>query len=692
LAKDFLLEIGTEEIPARFLPGALEELATVTEQLLAEARLLFEDIRTCGTPRRLAVRVFGLAARQTPLVLEVKGPPRQAAFDAAGRPTRAAEGFARNQGVRVDDLVVRRVGDTDYVFAIKEEPGRATGEVLQELAPRIVTSLSFPKSMRWGDYDLKFIRPIRWLVALYGEDVVPFILAGVRADRYTYGHRFLRPGPHALGEPGTYVDTLRAAFVLVNPAERRSEVWRQVQEVAQAAGGTVRPDEELLDEVANLLEYPTAFCGRFPAEYLELPPPVLVTPMREHQRYFPVYGPDGALLPLFIGVHNGTAEHIDAIRAGNERVLRARLADARFFYKEDLKEPLAAKVEQLKKIVFLEELGSLYEKTERLEALAAYLAGVLGLDSTDAQRAMRAARLCKADLVTSMVYEFPELEGVMGREYALRGGEDPVVAQAIYEHYLPRGAGDELPVTPPGRVLSLAEKADNLVGCFGLGIVPTGSQDPYALRRQALGMCRLLLEAEIFLDTEDLFRKTYGLYAGRLKLSEEDTVSRLGEFLVQRLRGLFVERGLAADTVEAVLAAGAGDIRDAWERGYALEAFRATPAFEDVHTAFTRAHNLAKNAADDEVDPALFEDPAEDELLSTYRGVAARAEPLLAARRYGEALALMAELRRPVDRFFDAVLVMTEELAVRENRLALLRRVAGLVKKVADFSRLVVVT
>ncbi|MGQ9712728.1 MAG: glycine--tRNA ligase subunit beta [Desulfotomaculales bacterium] len=692
MAKDFLLEIGTEEIPARYLPGALEELAAVAEQLLAEVRLLFEDIRTYGTPRRLALRVFGLAARQTPLILEVKGPPCKAAFDAEGRPTRAAEGFARNQGVRVEDLVVRKVGDTDYVFAVKEEPGRATTEMLQELGPRIITSLSFPKFMRWGDYDLKFIRPIRWLVALYGEDVVSFALAGVRADRYTYGHRFLRSGPHALTEPGTYVDTLRAAFVLVNPAERRSEVWRQVQEAAQAAGGTVLPDEELLDEVANLLEYPTAFCGRFPAAYLELPPPVLVTPMREHQRFFPVYGADGKLLPLFIGVHNGTAEHIDTIRAGNEKVLRARLADARFFYEEDLKEPLAAKAEKLKKIVFLEELGSLYDKTERLEALASYLAGVLALDPADAQRAARAARLCKADLVTSMVYEFPELEGVMGREYALRGGEDPLVAQAIYEHYLPRGAGDELPATAAGRVLSLAEKADNLVGCFGLGIVPTGSQDPYALRRHALGMCRLLLEADIFLQTPDLFRRAYGLYGGRLKLGEEEVVSRLGEFVAQRLRGLFVERGLAADVVEAVLAAGAGDVRDAWERGRALAVFRTTPAFEDVHTAFTRAHNLAKNAPDGEVDPALFEDPAESELLNVYREVAARVKPLLAARRYAEALPLMAALRRPVDRFFDAVLVMSEDRALRHNRLSQLRQVAGLVKKVADFSRLVVAT
>lgn len=692
MARDFLLEIGTEEIPARLLSGALEELAAVTEKFLAEERLLFEDVRTFGTPRRLAVRVFGLAAHQSPLIQEVKGPPCKAAFGADGRPTRAAEGFAKNHGVRVEDLVVRRVGNTDYVYAVKEEPGRPTVEVLRELAPRLVTSLSFPKSMRWGDYDLKFIRPIRWLVALYGEDVIPFTLAGVRADRYTYGHRFLRPGPHALAEPGAYVDTLRAAFVLVNPAERRSEVWRQVQDVAAAAGGTVLPDEELLDEVTNLLEYPTAFCGRFPAEYLELPPPVLTTPMREHQRYFPVYGPDGRLMPLFIGVHNGTAEHIDTIRAGNEKVLRARLADARFFYLEDLKQPLAERVEQLKKIVFMEEVGSLYDKTARLEALAGYLAGVLGLDPDDKNRAVRAAHLCKADLVTSMVYEFPELEGVMGREYALQGGEDPVVARAIYEHYLPRGAGDELPETLPGKVLSLAEKADNLVGCFGLGIVPTGSQDPYALRRQALGMCRLLLEAGLHLDTGDLFRRAYRLYEGKLKIGEEELVTRLGEFVVQRLRGLFAERGLPADVVEAVLAADAGDVRDAWERARALAAFRHAPAFENLYTAFTRAHNLAKGAADGRIDPALFEHPAESELFGAYRETAARAEPLLAARRYDEALEVMSALRGPVDRFFDAVLVMTEDRAVRENRLALLRRVAGLVRKVADLSRLVVVT
>ncbi|MEW5762722.1 MAG: glycine--tRNA ligase subunit beta [Bacillota bacterium] len=692
MARDFLLEIGTEEIPARFVDGALAELAAVTEQLLVEERLLFEDIRTYGTPRRLAVRVFGLAAQQTPLVREIKGPPCRAAFDADGKPTRAAEGFARNQGVRVQDLVVRRVGDVPYVFAVKEETGRPAVEVLRELTPRLVTALSFPKPMRWGDYDLKFIRPIRWLVALYGEEVIPFTLAGVRADRYTYGHRFLRPGPHVLTEPGAYVDTLRAAFVLVDPVERRSEVWRQVQDVARAAGGTVRPDRELLDEVANLVEYPTAFCGSFPVAYLELPPPVLITPMRGHQRYFPVYGPDGKLLPLFVAVHNGTAEHIETVRAGNEKVLRARLADARFFYEEDLKESLADRVERLKKIVFLEELGSLYEKTMRLQSLVGYLAGVLGLDPEDARRAARAAHHSKAHQVSDRVDEFNQHQGVMGREYALHDGEDPVVAQAVYEHYLPRGAGDELPATWPGRVLSLAEKADNLVGCFGLGILPTGSQDPYALRRQALGMCRLLLEGGVFLDTTELFRLAYRLYEGRLKLTEEEVITRLEDFVVQRLRGLFGEEGLPGDVVEAVLAAGAADVRDAWERARALAAFRDSPAFADVHTAFTRAHNLAKNGAGEEVDPALFADPAETQLLQAYREVAVRVEPLLAARRYADALAAMGDLRRPVDRFFDAVLVMTEDRAVRENRLALLRRVAGLVERVADFSKLLTVT
>ncbi|MDI6907864.1 MAG: glycine--tRNA ligase subunit beta [Thermoanaerobacterales bacterium] len=691
MARDFLLEIGIEELPARFLGPALVELAALARDLFDEQRLSYGVVNTYGTPRRLVLYVQDLAEAQASLVREVKGPPAKAAFDIDGKPTKAALGFARNQGVAVEELVIRPVGQVDYVYAVREENGRPAVKILPEIAPRLITGLSFPKPMRWGNEDLKFARPIRWMVCLFGSEAVPFTVAGVTAGRLTLGHRFLNPGPHRLERAADYFGTMREAYVLVDPDERRQVVWEQVVEAAAAVDGRVAEDESLLEEVANLLEYPTAFPGSFPESYLRLPDPVLVTPMREHQRYFPVYGADGTLTNRFVGVHNGTPEHIDVIRAGNEKVLRARLADAAFFFEEDLQTPLAAKVDGLKKIVFQEDLGTVHEKVERLEALAGYLAEVFDLAPAEREHALRAARLCKADLVTSMVYEFPELQGVMGREYALRSGEDPAVAEAVHEHYLPRSAGDDLPATLPGLVLALAERADNLVGAFGLGIQPSGSQDPYALRRQALGICHLLLERERKLDLDGFFRKAHALYGPRLKLDAGRVVEDLKEFLKQRLRVLFGERGLAHDVIDAVLAVPFHDILDAWRRAQALALFRDDPAFQDAYTALTRAGNLARQAREGTgISPRLFADPAEGELFAAYRKVREVMEPLLARGSYLEALRAAAALRPPVDRFFDAVLVMAEDPAVRENRLALLAAVAALGQRVADLGRLVV--
>jgi glycyl-tRNA synthetase beta chain len=689
VAANFLLEIGTEEIPARFLPPALEELAAKAENLLAEYRLGHGLLSVYGTPRRLTLYVRELAAAQTSLVREVKGPPRKAAFDLDGNPTRAATGFARSQGVAVADLVTRPVGKVEYVFAVKEEAGRPAAEILAELCPRLIAALSFPKSMRWSDQEFRFIRPIRWVLSLYGADVVEFEVAGVRSGRHTWGHRFLSAGRLAVPDADSYFALLEDNFVILDPARRRELVWEQVRAAAAAEGGTVDEDPGLLAEVADLLEYPTAFCGRFPESYLALPEPVLVTPMREHQRYFPVRGADGRLLPLFIGVHNGTSEHLDLVRSGNEKVFRARLADAEFFFCEDLETPLAKKGAELRKVIFQEDLGTMHDKVQRLAVLVDYLAGKLGLDDVGRRRALRAAALCKNDLVTGMVYEFPELQGVMGREYALRDGEDPVVAEAIREQYLPPPGGDELPRTGPGLALALADRADNLVGAFGRGIQPTGSQDPYALRRQALGICHLVLDTPAYLDLDGLFREAHAAYGGCLAVGAGETVTALAEFFGQRLRGLFQDRGLAYDVVEAVLASGHADVRDAWERAVAVTEFREHPAFEDICTAFTRAHNLARNATGMRVDPGLFVDPAEDALYRAYLDVRDRVDGEIAARRYGQALAILAELREPVDHFFDAVLVMADDAAVRANRLALLRLTAGLFRRIADLSKIV---
>lgn len=690
--KDFILEIGTEEMPARFVGPALEQLKEAAGSMLTEKRIGFERIRVVGTPRRMAVYVSSLEDRQQSLLKEVKGPALKVAYNAAGEPTPAALGFARSQGVDVKDLVVKSVGPVEYVFALKSEEGRPTGEVLAEICPSLITGLHFPKPMRWGDGDFRFARPVRWLLALFGRDVVEFTLAGVQSGRVTYGHRFLAGDPCVINDAGDYFEELEKAYVIVDPSERKEIIRRQVAEAAAGVSGRVEPDEELLEEVTHLVEYPTAFAGSFDPSYLRLPKEVLVTPMREHQRYFPVVGPDNNLLPKFIGVRNGTSRHMDIVRAGNEKVLRARLADAAFFWDEDLKNSLAERVPQLEKIVWQESLGTVGAKTERLVELASFIGERTGIGDRLQAVVKRTAMLCKADLVTNMVYEFTELQGIMGREYALRSGEDPAVAQAIFEHYLPRFAGDMLPSTPSGRVLSLADKLDTLVGCFGIGIQPTGSQDPYALRRQALGICSIILDGELDLSLRELAGKAYDIYSRNnlMRVDREAVLGDLEEFFRQRLRGILTERGFTYDIVESVLAAGSDDILGALKRAEALDHFRKEPAFDSVITAFNRANNLSRKYGGTVVSPELLQHPAEKILYDALSGVRREVEELMAKRDYSGVLRCSATLREPVDNFFDAVMVMVEDGKVRSNRLALLKNVALLVSPLADLSRIVV--
>jgi glycyl-tRNA synthetase beta chain len=689
--QDFLLEIGMEEMPARFLNSALEQLKELAANLLRENRLPFGEIKTYGTPRRLALYVHNLAGMQESLIQEVKGPAAKVAFNPAGEPTRAALGFAKSQGVDVSQLVVKNLGPVEYVFAVKRQEGRPATEVLAGLCPSLIAGLHFPKPMRWGSLEVRFARPIRWLVALYGDQVIDFSYAGLRSGRITCGHRFLSQGLLEIPHASKYFEVMERGRVVVDPERRREMIWNQVQELAARAGGQVVPDEELLTEVTNLVEYPLALCGSFDESFLQLPAEVLVTPMREHQRYFPVRDSGGKLLPRFIAISNGNEEHLDTVRAGNEKVLRARLADAAFFWKEDLATPLAQRVEALKKVVWQESLGTVYDKVERLIGLSRYLARVFAAGEKETEQVLRAAYLAKADLVTSMVYEFPELQGVMGREYALASGEDPAVARAIYEHYLPRFSGDELPVSTPGRILSLADKMDTLVGCFATGIEPTGSQDPYGLRRQALGICHICLEGELVLSLRGLIEQAYEQYRGRveLKLRREQVISHLMDFFAQRLKGIFADRGLSYDTVEAVLAAGFDDLTGAWQRAQAVEAFRDEPHFEAVLTAFTRAHNLSRRHGSTTVDPAVLVHPAEVALYQKLKEVQEEVARNLAARDYRGALAAMASLRPGVDQFFDAVMVMVDDEKIRNNRLSLLRGVATLALDVADLSKLV---
>lgn len=695
MPQTFLLEIGTEEIPARFMESALEQLRELAQKALLEERLEFGEIAVYGTPRRLALLVKGLEEVQKERVEEVKGPACRVAFDAEGKFTRAAEGFARSQGVKVEDLVVRSTPAGDYVFAVKKEVGRPTAEVMQRVIPGLITGLSFPRPMRWAYTELRFARPIRWLVALLGDEVIPFELEGVRSDRYTYGHRFLSRGPIALEKADDYLAQLEAHYVIADQVRRREMIWVQVQAVAAQEGGKVERDEDLLEEVTYLLEYPTAFCGSFPEKFLVLPPEVLITTMREHQRYFPVHDQEGKLMARFIAVRNGTAEHIDVVREGNEKVLVARLADARFFFEEDMKHPLVQQVNKLEKIVFQESLGMMYGKVQRIQKLTEFLTDCLGWEKERRKDAARVAFLAKADLVTSMVYEFPELQGIMGAEYARRQGEKPEVAQAIREHYQPRFAGDTLPETELGAVVGLADRLDTLVGCFAVGIQPTGSQDPYALRRQALGICHLLLDRQWDIPLRKLIKAAYDQYlsfpAISLKLTYEEVEAELMEFFKQRLRNLLLDRDISYDVADAVLAAGYECIPDLFRRAEAVQQFRSRPEFANLFTAYTRANNLSRHLeAVEEVYVERFVSEVEKLLYESLQRVDKEMQAALLARDLGTALLSFSALHEPLAEFFNGVMVMVEDASLRSNRLALLQRVVALGKRVADFSKIVV--
>ncbi|PKM83098.1 MAG: glycine--tRNA ligase subunit beta [Firmicutes bacterium HGW-Firmicutes-14] len=692
MAKDFVLEIGTEEIPARFMSPAISQMQELAEGWLKENRLNCEEVFATGTPRRLVVYINGLSEKQEESVEEVKGPSQKAAYDADGNPTKAAAGFARSQGVDVRELVLKETPNGEYVYAVKKQTGRETVQVLPELCTGVISGLSFPKPMRWSDKEMRFARPIRWLLALFGDEVIPFETEGLTSGRITYGHRFLSEGPVEIDSAGGYFSMLKDEHVIVNHIERKELVWTQVNDLAGREGGEVIPDDELLDEITQLLEYPTALCGSFDPDYLRLPREVLITPMREHQRYFPVVGPEGKLLPKFITLRNGTDSFLDTVREGNEKVLKARLADAEFFYEEDLKQPLRGKVDKLKKIVFQESLGTVYEKVERIIALGKYLAGELGISDPEITADVeQAAYLCKADLVTNMVYEFPELQGIMGREYALRNGEKPSVAEAVFEHYLPRFSGDILPGTVAGRILSIADKIDTIVGCFAAGIQPTGSQDPYALRRQALGICHIALEAKADFSLDALVSESFRLYDGKMKarLSGPETAEEVREFFRQRLRNIFMDRGLGYDVVDAVLAAGYDRFTDTLCRAEALANLRSQDIFEKLLTAYNRVANLAKNAVHEEIDSGLFAENVENELYNEYVKARDEMKIYLDEHQYRQYLQRFAMLQQYIDRFFEGVMVMVEDEKIKNNRLALLRRVAGLTRNVADLTKIV---
>lgn len=682
MAKDLLFEIGTEEIPAHVMPGTLAQLKEHAEKALQENRLAFESIRTLGTPRRAALLVKGLAEKQEDVKSENRGPSVKIAFDADGKPTKAAQGFARGQHVAPEDLVVK----DGYVYAEVHEEGQPTAKLLETLLPELVCGLSFPNNMRWGDLDFKFIRPIRWFVSLYDQDVIPFELANVKAGRTSRGHRFLSQGDFSIASAADYEKACEENFIIVDQDKRKAMIREQIAEVAKANGGQAEITEDLLEEVLYLVEYPTALCGKFEEKYLQLPPEAVITPMRDHQRYFPVKDSAGKLLPLFITVRNGGKEYLETVQHGNERVLRARLADAQFFFDEDRKKSLGEHRDKLKTVVFQQGLGTMYEKTERLAALADFIADELHADEKAHKHAHRAAILSKADLVTGMVTEFTELQGIMGREYAKLDGECEKVAIAIDEHYKPRFAGDSQPATTAGRIVSTADKIDTIVGTFSLGKIPTGSQDPFALRRQALGLVNMMMEAKYHLSLSALVNKSLDLYGITDEAARKKMQQDVADFMRLRLKNVL--ESVRYDVLDAVL----GDVDDLYavaQRAAAVEAFVAGKDAEKDIQAFVRVGNLAKKAECDGVDAALFQNDEERTLYTAYEQAAKQAAEMLQAEDYAGALAAFTQLAQPIDAFFAGVMVMDKDKATRNNRLGLLKGIDALVKRVADFSKIV---
>ncbi len=685
--QDFLLEIGTEEIPAGFLTKAYSDLAHAARKLLERLRLGHGPIRVFGTPRRLALLVEKLAPGQEERVIENIGPAKRIAFDADGKPTKAGIGFARGQGISPEELETVTTEKGEYVCVRKRESGEESVSLMARELPGFIASIPFRKTMRWHNLEPRFVRPIHWIVALYGNRIIPFAGFGVESGGRSRGHRFMAPEEFTIPQPAQYLELCRKARVIADPAERKAMIKQQLTELEQRLGGRVIPDPELLETVTNLVEMPQAIAGSFAKDFLELPEEVLITVMRHHQKYFCLRDGDGRLMAHFITVNNTLARDPEIVVHGNQRVLLARLNDARFFYREDLKIPLEEFVERLKSVVFQAKLGTSWEKVERFRALAEMLADRLCPEKK--AKISRTALLCKADLESNMVCEFSDLQGVMGREYARRAGEDEEVATGIYEHYLPTGSGSALPSCDCGAIVGLADKLDTIAGCFGVGLQPTGSADPYALRRQALGIISICLDRNYRFSLGELIDAALALLADKLEKPAAEVKHEILEFIKGRFFHAQTAAGIPAGIVEAVLTAEFDEIVTTAARVEALNSFRERDDFTDMITAFKRIMNITRKEAEEyRLVPEAFTETAEKELYQAWQTASNRLAEALAAEEFARALGTVAELKPAIDTFFDDIMVMVEEREVRENRLALLQKIAADFRKVANFSRL----
>ncbi|MBI5287140.1 MAG: glycine--tRNA ligase subunit beta [Deltaproteobacteria bacterium] len=691
MAKDLLIEIGTEDIPAGFIPGAMESLENSLKETIKEHGLGFKGIHAFGTPRRLGVWIEKVEEKQADKVAETIGPARKVAFDEKGNPTKVAEGFARAQGVKVNDLKVVRTEKGEYIRARKEVKGKNTQDILSGVLPEIITSLPFPKAMRWSEGDITFARPIHWILALFGNTVLPIHVGDIKSDRFTMGHRFLRPKPFRVSGAKDYLKKIKESYVIIGPDERKVSIEKGIKRVLKGMNAQIIKDDELLNEVTNLVEYPVVLRGSFDKEFLNLPKEVVINAMREHQRYFSVVDNTGNLLPYFITIANTPAKNPRVVIKGNERVLRARLNDARFYFEKDIKIPLAGRVEALKGVVFQAKLGTSYEKMDRLRALALFIADMV---LPAIKRIVdRVAYICKADLVSGMVGEFPKLQGIMGREYALRSGEDHEVAKAIYEHYLPLSAGGELPTELPGAIVGIADRMDTICGCFGIGLVPTGTADPYGLRRHAIAIIAIILEKDLIIPIDTLVDSSIKLLKDKVTRSLPDIKRDVLEFFSARLQNQLLNQGYSHDTIEAVLATPWYDMGDAVNRIKALEGFKKDRDFPSLVIAFKRVSNILKGSRFEElqgvrVDQSLFEDRAEKDLFEAIEGMSPDIDRYWKEGTYEGVFKCLLSLKGPIDIFFDRVMVMAEDKRIRKNRLVLLNNVRDLYYRIADLSKM----
>ncbi|WP_079479633.1 glycine--tRNA ligase subunit beta [Halobacillus salinus] len=686
MSKTVLFELGVEELPARFIDDALNQLESKTEAWFKDARIPFGEIKGFATPRRLAVQITDVADKQPDLEEEAKGPAKKIALDDDGQWTKAAIGFSKGQGKDVDDIYFKEIKGTEYVHVTKFIEGEATEKLLEEFRS-VFLSLNFPKNMRWADYELRYARPIRWMVALYGNQVIPFQIENVSTDRTTKGHRFLG-SEIELQNADEYEDALNKQSVIGSVNKRKQLIREQLDTMQQDKGWKLIIDEDLLNEVTHLVEYPTAFSGAFNEEFLDLPEEALVTSMKEHQRYFPVRSHEGELLPFFVGVRNGNDHHIENVARGNEKVLKARLKDAQFFYEEDQKGTIDEKLTKLERMVYQEELGTLADKVNRIVAISGKLSEWLELDEKEQQLTKRAAEICKFDLVTQMVDEFTELQGVMGEKYARLFGEEEAVAVAINEHYMPRQANGELPQSTIGAIVSIADKLDTIVGSISIGIIPTGSQDPYGLRRQALGILQTLEEKGWDLSVEKLIELVHHFYQ-ELDLptrSKEETSSDLQEFFRVRAAYLLRGDGIDPDVVEAVLVNGIGRYSTTKDKAQVLVAKRTDETFKPVQEALGRVMKLAEKTEDTNVDPNLFENETESKLYEVYQTTVPAYRRALEQDEPAEALDALSSLASPIHEFFDHTMVMAENEKVKQNRLSLLNVISMNVREFADLT------